>query len=134
MSKLSVSQINNATNERIYDRNIPSSELQPYFSLRPTSTKRTHMMTTIAEPSNNVPIKEYPSYCPGSTFYPGTASAPWSGFSNKIDTNSDLNNRFYALQKCDQATYVPHSNSDLYSLQSFTLPDKRNVQTHKMLF
>ena len=43
----SVSEINNQTNNRLYDRNVPSSMLQPYFSLRPTQTKYTKLMTNI---------------------------------------------------------------------------------------
>ena len=51
-----VSEMNNQTNDRLYDRNIPSSVLQPYFSLRPTQTKYTKLMTTNPAPSNNVPL------------------------------------------------------------------------------
>ena len=36
-----------------------------------------------------------------------------------VDAESELRNINYALQKCSQATYVPDSGSDLYTLKSF---------------
>ena len=92
-----VSEMNNQTNDRLYDRNIPSSVLQPYFSLRPTQTKYTKLMTTNPAPSNNVPLMSVPQYSPHSTFYPANTNAPWSGFSGNIDVESDMRNQFFAL-------------------------------------
>lgn len=129
-----VSEINNQTNDKIYDRNIPSNMLQPYFSLRPTHTKYTKLMTTNQAPSNNVPLISFPQYNAQSTFYPANATAPWSGFSGNIDIESDMRNQFFALQSCPQAVYVPSSSSDLYTLTSFTHPDRPDVQSHPLLF
>ena len=53
MSKLSVSQINNATNERITIETFRRASYSHIF-LFDLQAQRTHMMTTIAEPSNNV--------------------------------------------------------------------------------
>ena len=39
---------------------------------------------------------------------------PYSGYSNNIDKESSLFNRFQPLQKCIQTKYVPNSFSDLY--------------------
>lgn len=130
----SVSDINNQTNERVYDRNLPSSTLQPYFSLRPTQTKFTKLMTTTNPPSSNVPLNYIPQYSPHSTFYPANANAPWSGFAGNIDVESDMRNQFFALQSCPQASYVPSSSSDLYTLRSFAHEPKPDVQTHPLLF
>ena len=129
-----VSEMNNQTNDRLYDRNIPSSVLQPYFSLRPTQTKYTKLMTTNPAPSNNVPLMSVPQYSPHSTFYPANTNAPWSGFSGNIDVESDMRNQFFALQSCPQATYVPGSSSDLYTLRSFAHESKPDVQSHPLLF
>ena len=128
------SEINNETNERISDRNVPSSMLQPYFSLRATPTKYTKMMDSISPVSNNVPLQNVPIYSASQTFYPTNTNAPWSGFAKNVDVESDMRNQFYALQSCPQATYVPASGSDLYTLQSFTHKPTPNVQSHPMLF
>jgi len=129
-----VSEINNQTNERVYDRNLPSNTLQPYFSLRPTQTKFTKLMTSTAPPSSTVPLQKVPQYSPQSTFFPANANAPWSGFSGNIDVESDMRNQFFALQSCPQATYVPESSSDLYTLRSFAHEAKPDVQSHPLLF
>ena len=48
------------------------------------------------------------------TFNPGTATAPWSGYTTHINDESKLRNQFFALQKSEQGVYIPPSNSDLY--------------------
>lgn len=130
----SASQITEMNNNRIYERNIPSSELQPYFSPRPTQTKYTKFMTDIPPVQSSVPLQQIPSYNPHTTFYPANKNAPWNGFANNIDVDSDMRNQFYALQSCPQATYVPTSESDLYTLSSFVHPAQSIVQTHPLLF
>ena len=128
-----VSQRNNVTNERLYDRNIPSAVLQPYFSLRPTQTKYNKFMTTVPTSSSTEPLKQVAQYSPHTTFYPANTSAPWSGFASNIDVETDLRNQFYALQSCPQATYVPSSSSDLYTLRSFA-QESSVPQQHSLLF
>jgi|UniRef100_A0A6C0IK84 hypothetical protein len=130
----SASQITDMNNNRIYDRNVPSSSLQPYFSLRPTQTKYTKFMTDIPPVQSSVPLKQVPSYSPHTTFYPANKNAPWNGFATNVDVESDMRNQFYALQACPQATYVPQSESDLYTLRSFAHASKPNAQTHPLLF
>ena len=133
-TNLSVSQINNITNNRIYDRNIPSSQLQPLFSLRPTPTKYTKMMDVIPPVSNNVPLTKIPLYSTSKTFLPTSRNAPFPGFTQNVDLESDLRNQFYSLQNAQQSVYVPHSESSLYTLESFAHEEKPNVQTHPLLF
>ena len=53
-----------------------------------------------------MPIKCEPIFNPANTFNPGTANAPWSGFSTNINTESQLRNQFFALQRNDQAEYI----------------------------
>lgn len=134
MSQITVSDINNATNNRIYDRCLPSSTLRPYYQPRPQQTKYTHFQTHSDPVSNQVPLLVPPPYETSKVFYPGDKNAPWSGFAKNVDLESDMRNQNYALQKCTQAFYVPESSSDLYTLQGFTLPDKKNVQKHPLLF
>lgn len=134
MSVPSASQVDDMNNERIADRNIPSAKLQPYFSQRSTSTKYTKFMDASPPPSNAVPLQTFPNYSPADAFNPGNRAAPWSGFASSIDIESDIRNQFYALQRCPQASHVPSAGSDLYTLQSFSHPEKTNVQSHPLLF
>ena len=46
-SEISNSQIHTQTNERIYNRNIPSQMLQPYLDVRPVMTKYSYFPIVI---------------------------------------------------------------------------------------
>jgi hypothetical protein len=106
--------IHNETNTRLFERNIPSSMLQPYFSPRGVSTK--YSLLPIVDPRKSIDINvvQCPVYNSHATFNPGNTKSPWSGFSANINTESELRNQIYALQKCSQSVYVPGSGSDLY--------------------
>jgi hypothetical protein len=134
MSQIPVSEINHVTNDRIYDRTQPSAPLRPYYQPRAQQTKYTKFATHTEPVVSAVPLLIPPAYSPSKVFYPANRAAPWSGFANNIDIESDMRNQFYGLQRCAQATYVPDSGSDLYTLQSFTLPDRANMQKHTLLF
>ena len=101
-------------NSRISERNIPSAPLQPNFSSRPISTKYSILPVVDRRAKSSVPIKRLPTYNSEVTFNPGTAKAPWSGFSNNINKESELKNMYFALQNCQQAQYIPSSKSDMY--------------------
>ena len=108
------SQITNSINKRIYDRNIPSALLQPYLSVRPVMTKYSIMPIVDPRKPIEVPMQQLPTFSPRTVFNPGNTQSPWSGFSSSINTESELRNQIFALQKCSQSVYVPNSNSDLY--------------------
>ena len=129
-----VSEINTVTDERIYARLQPSAPLRPYYQPRSQPTKYTKFATHTDPVSSIVPLQIPPTYSPSEVFYPANRSAPWSGFANNIDVESDMRNQFFGLQRCNQAVYVPDSSSDLFTLQSFTLPERKNVQQHPLLF
>ena len=105
----------NELNKRISVRNVPSANLQPQFSLRPTSSKYEMMPIFDRRPKAIVPIRQEANFNPELIFNPGNATAPWSCFSNNVDLESTLRNLFFALQKNDQVEYVPSKNSDLYN-------------------
>jgi hypothetical protein len=107
-------KIRSETNTRVYDRNIPSQLLQPYFSPRAVSTK--YSIMPIVDPRKEISAKtiHYPTYNTNMIFNPGNSQSPWSGFSSNINVESDLRNQIFALQRCSQSVYVPNSNSDLY--------------------
>ena len=111
---------NQELNDRLYARNIPSQPLQPEFSMRPTPTKYSLFpMVDLNSQDNKVKMNPYETYSPEKVFNPGNASAPWSGFSSSINTESQLRNQFFALQSCDQAKYIPPSTSELYNPQTW---------------
>ena len=123
--------------ERIYERNIPSAQLQPNFSMRPVSTKYELLGIYDRRAPASVPLHNYPNYKVSQTFNPGTAQAPWSGYATNVNTESSLRNQFFALQNCEQSTYVPNSNSDMYQVNvagsSNKMPNKfHHLQRQEM--
>ena len=104
-------------NNRISQRNIPSHKLQAQFDIRPVSSKYAIMPIYDRRAIPTVPIDRIPVYSLAETFNPGNAQAPWSGYAINIDDNSRLRNQFFALQKCDQAVYIPPTNSDMYTVK-----------------
>ena len=105
----------NQLNERISSRNVPSRPLEPAFSSRPVSTKYAILPIVDRRPEANVALNNYPQYNLENVFNPGTAQAPWNGFASNINTESSLRNQFFALQKANQAYFVPSENSSLYN-------------------
>lgn len=130
-SSMCVSEIHKQTNQRIYDRNIPSQVLQPYIDARPVTTKYSYFPIVDPRKPISVPLQQMPTYNISQVFNPGNTQSPWSGFATNINTESELRNQIYALQKCSQATYVPGSSSDLYSY-NFKTPTQPNP--HQLLF
>lgn len=126
-----VADIHQQTNTRIYDRNIPSQMLQPYIDVRPVLTKYSYFPIVDPRKPINVPLQQMPTYNVHNVFNPGNTQSPWSGFASNINTESELRNQVYALQKCSQAVYVPSSNSDLYTYQFQT---KTRHNPHELLF
>jgi hypothetical protein len=135
-SAVCVSEIHDDTNKRIYNRNIPSQPLQPYIDVRPVMTKYSYF--PIVDPRKNisVPLNQMPIYKVNNVFNPGNTQSPWSGFATNINTESELRNQIYALQKCSQATYVPSSNSDLYTykFQTRTQPNPHQLLSENQTF
>lgn len=123
---------------RMYERNIPSAPLQANFSMRPVSTKYELMGITDRRAPATEPIVKYPTYNNATMFNPGTAHAPWSGFASNVNVESTLRNQFFALQSCDQAAYVPSTNSELYqhkvAQSSNTLPNEFQYLQRRQIF
>jgi hypothetical protein len=128
-SCLPSSKLQNDINHRIYDRNVPSSALQPYLDVRPVSTKYSRFPIVDPRKTINVPLTQEPTYNIHYTFNPGDRMAPWSGFASNINLESELRNQIYALQSCSQAVYVPDSKSDLYNPMFYN-----NQQENELLF
>ncbi len=109
------SKMQNDINHKIYDRNVPSQMLQPYLNVRPVSTKYSIMPIVDPRAKPTVALQQQPTYNTNNVFNPGNTQSPWSGYSSSVNTESELRNQIYALQKCSQATFVPQSSSDLYA-------------------
>lgn len=112
-------------NKRISDRNVPSSVLQPQFSLRPISTKYSFLPIVDHRPPTTVPIVSKPVYSVEQVFNPGTTQSPWSGYASNINKETMLRNQGFAIQKNEQSVYVPSSGSDLYNSPSFNVTNEK---------
>ena len=127
------SQRTEELNNRLSQRNLPSNPLQAQFDIRPTSTKYSFMPIFDRRAVPTVSIQTLPTYDVGTTFNPGTAQAPWSGFATNIDGESRLRNQFFALQRgAGQACYIPSKNSDMYETK--IMPRQELVQPYPSLF
>jgi len=102
---------------RSYERNIPSSPLQPYLDSRPVLTKYSILPIVDPRKSINTPLIQQPTYNTEKMYNPGNNSAPWSGYASNVNHESELRNQIFALQKCSQATYIPSSKSTLYEVK-----------------
>jgi hypothetical protein len=127
-----VQKIHQQTNERIYDRNLPSQMLQPYLDVRPVMTKYSYFPIVDPRKEVKVRLEQMPTYNQETVFNPGNTQGPWSGFASSINKESELRNQIFALQKCSQSVYVPNSSSDLYEY-SFQ-PRQLTGQPHSLLF
>ena len=125
------SQMQEQTNEKIYNRNVPSHMLQPYLDVRPVMTKYSYLPIVDQRKQVGVSLQQSPTYNVHTTFNPGNAKSPWSGFASNVNTESVLRNQIYALQKCSQAVYVPNSSSDLYN---YKFQPKSQPSSHELLF
>jgi len=105
---------NDTINAKIYSRNIPSSNVQMNFSPRSVNTKYSVMPVLDHRKEATVPLKTYGNYDSETVFFPGNIKSHHCGFSRNVDRESTLRNQFFALQKADQARYIPPSTSDLY--------------------
>ena len=112
--KLQHFEKNDQINHNIYSRNIPSSSIQFNFSPRSVSTKYSLLPILDHKSEPTVPINEVNHYNSETVFFPSDRKPDFCGFGTKVDTESTLRNQFFALQKADQAKWIPNTNSDLY--------------------
>ena len=125
------SKMQEQSNRRIYDRNIPSQMLQPYLDVRPVMTKYSYFPIVEPRKEINVQLQQMPTYNVHNVFNPGNTQSPWSGFASNINKESELRNQIYALQKCSQSVYVPNSSSDLYQ---YSFNSMKQQISHSLLF
>lgn len=118
-------QNQNAINQNIYQRNIPSENMQVSLPQRSVSTKYAHFPILDSRRESNVLLNYARPYDNNQMFFPGTRKPHFCGFAQNVDLESNLRNQFFALQKADQANYVPNSNSNMYENNiNFTTTNK----------
>ena len=115
-------QRNEFLNDEISVRNRPSEDLEQTFFEGPVQTKYVKFPMIDCRKSSNVPIKQLPTYNTNRVFNPGYRGA-YSGYN--VDTESQLMNKFDALQKCPQRRYVPSSTSDMFHNEYLIPSNKR---------
>ena len=133
-SNNTVSKFQEEENRKLYSRNIPSQQLQPYLDVRPVMTKYSYLPIVDPRREINEKLVQQPTYNTSAVFNPGNTQSPWSGFATNINAESELRNQIYALQRCSQATYVPNSNSDLYSFGFKPTSSSVTQMSHNLLF
>ena len=117
-------------NDRTYNRNLASKQMMPKYFSRAISNRRTVMPTIDSRKKTTVKKGSFKDYNMKYDFHPGVGG-PYSAYSNNIDKESLLFNRFNVLQKCPQVNYIPGSGSDLFNA---TLPvASNNGQQFKLL-
>lgn len=116
-------EYDNDLNKRINARYFPSAPLQPNFSPIPSSTRYQRFQVN-NESYNNDNLNKYPEFEGSRTFYPGTSKGPVQTALNNVDVESKLRNQFFALQRNDQAVYIPDVSSSLYNSHYNTKPSK----------
>jgi len=121
---------NNNINQEIYNRNFPSQQLNMNFSPRSVSTKYSTLPILDHRKETSVPMNNYPIYDSNSTFFPGNAKPHFCGFANNIDLESSLRSQFFALQKADQAKYIPSSSSNLYENPINFINTNKDLNNH----
>lgn len=118
-------------NDRIYERNIPSSNLAPNINTRSVSTKYSLMPIFDVRKESNTPLKKHKPHIVEETFNPGSSNGPYNGFASNINNESILRNQYFSLQNCEMSEYVPSSKSDLYQVN---VGGRKELQTHTKLF
>jgi hypothetical protein len=96
---MDIKTLHNQINTTLYNRNVPSHNLQPYLDVRPVPTK--YVVLPTGDQRTTSQLIQQPTYFTGSTFNPGDA-APWSGFNVNLETDMRLKG------------FRPDSKSDLF--------------------
>jgi len=121
-------------NNRMMHRNVPTNQLETLYISRPVDTYCTKMGIVDTRKKNFVEKARFQSHDPFTSFNPGNYKAPTTGYTNNVDLESKLMNRFAPLQKCARGKYIPSSNSDMYNTKYLTYNEKETFVGHNLLF
>ena len=123
--------VRNNTNERIYNRLVPSFKPQVQLETRPVQTKYTVMQFLDERPRVTTEFENRELYNVNKEFLPVAYDAPVNTFMANVDHESTLRNQLFALQRSDYKEYVPSSNSDLYTVE---VVGRSETDNHPLLF
>ena len=102
-------------NDKIFNRNIPSSTLEPYFEFRAVGTREQTMPVFDCRKKSKIPLVQH-DFSVNKIFNPGQ-KAPIRGYCNNIDVETQLKNTIHPIQKGNaQGMFIPDTSSDLYNL------------------
>ena len=101
-------------NNRTYDRNLSDKQMAPKYFSRSVSNRRTVMPTIDSRKQTQESKAIFKNYNMSMDFHPGVGG-PYKSYSDNVDKESALFNRFNVLQKCPQVNFIPGSASDLYN-------------------
>lgn len=119
-------------NKNIQMRNKTNGVMEPNIDFRPVSTK--YAVFPIHSSLDKVYNHKSVIYNSNNTFYPGDRKPHFSGFATNIDVESSLHNRFFALQKDSRSTYIPSTESSLYTNSGVSLDNEYRYNNNKLLF
>lgn len=117
-------------NYRLERRWLPSVSLKPLYETRPTSTKYTCFQSVDETEKSKEPLFNYKEYS-NQVFNPGYR-APVEYYMKSVDVESKLRSQFMALQKADQAAYIPDLTSELYTAKGGT-KDKEHTEVKDII-
>ena len=100
-------------NNRILGRNYASQQMAPKYFSRPVTNRRVLFPKVDQRKEMNVVKGIFQNYDMTKAFHPGVGG-PYNAYSDNIDKESSLFNRFQPLQRCPQTTFFPNTYSDLY--------------------
>ncbi len=123
----------NEINKDIFERNIPSENMQVHLPQRSVSTKYSHFPILDSRKETNVLLNYSRPYDNSQMFFPGNRKPHFCGFARNVDLESDLRNQFFALQKADQAAYIPNSTSNMYENNINFINTNKNLD-NELLF
>lgn len=100
-------------NARIIGRNYATQQMTPKYFSRPVSNRRVLFPKVDKRKDMTINKGIFPKYDMTTSFHPGVGG-PYNGYSDNVDTESNLFNRFHPLQKAPQSKFIPSSFSDMY--------------------
>ena len=119
--------------QKMYERNVPTNELNISYSLRPVQTRFVHMPTNDYRKQSSEPCIKYPTYDTHTEFSPGS-SLPFGGYQRAIDTESVLRDIIFPMQNGGQSKFIPGTNSDLFNTSYLTQTNTPVEMPNQLLF
>ena len=118
--------------KRMYERNVPYAPLQMTYDPRPVETRHVVFPVLDCYQPSQEPCDILPVFNQRLNFSPG--GAPFNGYANEIDAESQLKNIITPLQDCAKSKFIPSSSSDLYNNLYLAQTTKPVKMTNNLLF